>query len=283
MRVELAGHVLEALSVGGIETCFQIPSFDCCLDIGRCPPGAIARSRLLLTHAHMDHAAGLPYFVSMRAMNSMAPPRIYCPDGVRKDLQGILDLWAALDSEANRCELVGVGPGETFNLGGDRLASTFRSPHRVETIGYCLSRRRRKLKPAYHGLDGQEIGARAKRGESIYDESVVPEICFPGDTGIDVLVKSEAARKARLLLLECTFMGERPGRSWAHKGGHVHLEDIAERADLFENEAILLTHFSKRYKDTDIRRAVERSLPPHLLERVHLLLGDDPIRERRID
>lgn len=272
VRVELAGHTIEALSIGGIETCFQVPAFDCCLDIGRCPPGALGRSRLFLTHAHMDHAAGLPYYVSMRAMQGHPPPRVYCPAGVKARLQHILDLWTELDSDAARCQLFGVEPGQRIALGGDRQAIAFASPHRVETIGYCLTRQRRKLKSAFHGLDGPAIAERVRRGEEVHDVIEVAELCFPGDTGIEVVEREVLVRTARLLLLECTFLGERPGRKWAQAGGHVHLDDVIERSDLFENETILLTHFSKRYPPAEIRRVVAARLPPRLRDRVRLLL-----------
>jgi ribonuclease Z len=58
----------------------------------------------------------------------------------------------------------------------------------------------------------------------------------------------------------------------ARSKGHVHLDEIAERADLFENEALLFTHFSSRYQPYQIERALDRRLPPHLRERVHALL-----------
>ena len=272
MRVELGGQVLHAVSVGGIETCFQLPAFDCCLDIGRCPPGAVGRSRLFLTHAHMDHAAGLPYYVSMRAMQRLEPPKVYCPAGVAPILSEILDRWTLLDSNANRCTLVPSHPGDEIPIGGDAHVQAFRSPHRVETLGYAFYRRRRKLKAHLHGLDGQAIAARARAGEDIHDTVDRCELCFPGDTSIEVLESEPTVRQARLLLLECTFIGDRPQRSWVRQGGHVHLDDIAERAELFENEAILLTHFSRRYSPSEARAAVQARLPAHLAERVHLLL-----------
>ncbi|MEO1233996.1 MAG: MBL fold metallo-hydrolase [Myxococcota bacterium] len=272
IRIDAAGQVIHALSIGGIETCFEIPAYDCNLDIGRCPPGALRRNRLFLTHAHMDHAGGLPYYVSMRAMQGMRPPKVFCPASVRDELQSILELWSKLDSDATRCTLIGLEPGERLTLGGDKECLTFAATHRVDTLGYLLVRKRRKLKPDLRGLDGTAIAARAAAGEVIHDEVEVDEICFPGDTSIEVLEREPRIRQARLLLLECTFIGEKPGREWAGKGGHIHIEDIAERADWFENERLVLTHFSRRYSSQLIRETVERTLPPSLRERVQLLL-----------
>ena len=38
----------------------------------------------------------------------------------------------------------------------------------------------------------------------------------------------------------------------------------------FQNELIILSHFSTRYHDRQIRAAVERRFPPSLASRVHL-------------
>jgi ribonuclease Z len=88
-----------------------------------------------------------------------------------------------------------------------------------------------------------------------------------------VVVESEpTVTTARLLLLECTFIGHDVRPEVARSGGHIHLDDLAERASLFQNEAILLTHFSRRHRPEDIRDAVKQRLPRTLAERVHLLL-----------
>ncbi len=47
-----------------------------------------------------------------------------------------------------------------------------------------------------------------------------------------------------------------------HKFGHTHLDDIIERADRFQNELIILSHFSTRYHERQIKSAVERRMPP---------------------
>jgi ribonuclease Z len=96
----------------------------------------------------------------------------------------------------------------------------------------------------------------------------VPEIAFTGDTLIEVVEQEEVVRRARLLILECTFLDERVSVAESRAKGHVHLDEIAARAELFENEAILLTHFSPRYSSEEVRRLIREKLPPRLLERV---------------
>src|SRR5436190_1887717 len=129
MRLDVAGHLIEAHSEGGIETCFQVPAFDVCLDIGRCPPGATTRSTLLLTHGHIDHAAGLPYWISMRAMNGLAPPRVFVPKASHGAIARMLAAWTELQSNAEQCELIPLEPGAEIPVRGG-FARTFASPHR---------------------------------------------------------------------------------------------------------------------------------------------------------
>src|SRR5215470_2704635 len=116
-------------SSGRIETCFEIPAFDVCLDIGRCPPGAERRGTLLLTHAHIDHAAGLPYYVSMRALYHHARPKVYCPSESQPHLLQALAAWTSLQADTDRCNLVAVNPGDVIPLSHDAFARAFRSPH----------------------------------------------------------------------------------------------------------------------------------------------------------
>ena len=54
--------------------------------------------------------------------------------------------------------------------------------------------------------------------------------------------------------------------------GHTHLDEICANAELFQNEAILLVHFSARYKRDDILAALHEKLPPSLRDRVTPLL-----------
>jgi ribonuclease Z len=274
IRLDLTGLRIEALSVGGLETCFQIPSLDACFDIGRCPPGAGHQRNLLLTHTHIDHAAGIPYYVALRNLHGQSPPRIYCPAPSRDALATMLAAWSALDATAERCALIGVGPGDEIPLKGGCVAKVFRSPHRVPTVGYAIVRRVKKLRPELHGRPGPEIAALARSGEEVHTLEERTELCFPGDTRIEVVEREPLVRTARVLLLECTFCGPDVDVDHARRSGHVHLDQIAERAELFENEHLVLTHWSRRHAPAHIRAEVARRLPPDLLARTTLLLHD---------
>jgi ribonuclease Z len=130
------------------------------------------------------------------------------------------------------------------------------------------------LKPQYRELSHDEIrDLRAQIGDEVTDLVETPEIAFTGDTLIDVVEREEVVRKARVLVMEVTFVDNRISVAEARSKGHVHLLEVAERAALFENEALLFTHFSARYRDDEIVAALDRELPPKLRERVTPLLA----------
>ena len=157
-------------------------------------------------------------------------------------------------------------------IGGGRVAVPFRSPHRVPCQGYAIEGKRRKLLPEFAGLEGEEIRRLRQQGVTVSEEVDVVELAFTGDTVIDVVEREAAVRTARLLIMEVTFLDERVDVARARGSGHVHLDEVVERAELFENEAILFTHFSARYSPGEVRRIVSGRLPDCLRDRVHLLL-----------
>jgi ribonuclease Z len=169
--------------------------------------------------------------------------------------------------------LVPLGPGEEHVLPNQLVARPFRSPHSAPCQGYGIWSRREKLRPEFHGLPGPELARLRHAGERLSDTLEVPELAFPGDTLIEVVEREAVVREARVLLLECTFVDERVSVAECRAKGHVHLHEIAERAELFRNESILLTHFSARYHADDIVRALDQRLPPSLRARVTPLLG----------
>ena len=126
-----------------------------------------------------------------------------------------------------------------------------------------------KLRPEYQGFARQDLQRmREKEGIEITHPVDTPEVVFTGATRIDELAREEVVRKARLLIMEVTFLDDRVSVDLSRAKGHVHLDEVIERADLFENEAILFTHFSARYRPEEVRSILAERLPDGLRERV---------------
>jgi ribonuclease Z len=272
-RIELAGIEIRSLSVGGLETCHWLPRWKVAFDIGRCPLPVVDCRTVLFTHAHMDHMGGIAYHTATRALRRQPPPTYVVPPHCADDLARLFDVWRALDRSTMPHELVPLAPGGEHRLSNGMLARPFRSPHSAPCQGYGIWSVREKLRAEFHGRSGRELAELRRTGTVMTDTVETPELVFAGDTLVEVVEREEVVRRARVLVLECTFVDERVSVAECRAKGHLHLDELAERADLFQNEAILLTHFSARYGAHEILRALDARLPASLRARVTPLLG----------
>lgn len=274
--LRLADHDIDAISVGGLETCIQLPGWKLAFDIGRCPPGAIRQDRILCTHAHMDHLGGIAYYAATRDLVGLGPPTVWVPAENHQDVLDLFAVWRRLDKSDLPVDVRPCSPGDVIPLGPNRAARPFRSPHRVKCQGYALTSTRRRLAAALAGLPEAEVRARRLAGEEVSETVETVEVAFTGDSLIEVVEREHLVRTARLLVMEVTFLDERVSVEKSRSKGHIHLDEVVERAHLFENEALLFTHFSARYGRDDILRILDRRLPASLRDRVTPLLPDAP-------
>ena len=87
-----------------------------------------------------------------------------------------------------------------------------------------------------------------------------------------VAAASQAAGGQVILIMELTFVAPDHRKDKIHKFGHIHLDDIIERREMFKNQVVIASHFSTRYQTRQIRRTVERRLPDMLDGRLKLWL-----------
>src|ERR1700753_2798344 len=85
-------HVV-GYSVAGEESVIQVPELNVNFDIGKCPRPALTADYCLLTHGHIDHSAGIPYYLSQRFFQGMKPGTILCPAKIAKPLSAIIPSW----------------------------------------------------------------------------------------------------------------------------------------------------------------------------------------------
>ena len=136
-----------------------------------------------------------------------------------------------------------------------------------------------KLLPEHAGKHGSEIKALREAGTRVTATVEVPEVAFTGDTAADWIDRaadgSDAvaadALRAKLLICECTFVDDRCTPEDARAYGHTHVDELIERAAAFENESILLIHFSARYKADEIDARARGETPAGLARARHAL------------
>jgi len=252
-----------------METCIQLPHQKFCFDLGRCPWDATKLPNVFFTHTHTDHMGGIVIHVATRALKSAGVPTYYMPTEKVEDVKAVLTAWRKVDGAPMPCNIVGVSPGDEFPVSQNRFIRAFRAVHTTPALGYALIHRRKKLKPEYVGRPGAEIGALRQGGTEVTDDHDKVELVFCGDTTIDVLDREPWIYEAETLILEMTFVDDRVPRESARKHGHVHLEDVLDRAHLFQNTNLLFTHFSSRYKRVDIEEAFKRL--PEMHPEIHAL------------
>jgi ribonuclease Z len=150
--------------------------------------------------------------------------------------------------------------------------TVFDTQHTVASRGCVVWERRKKLKPEYQNLSGEQIRDLRYSGVEVSAEVRMPLVCYCGDTAPAGLDNNPIVYEARILITEVTFFRPEHRKERIHKFGHTHLDDFIERADRFKNELIILGHFSTRYHERQIRRAIEKRLPDSMRDRVEIWL-----------
>ncbi len=266
------GLTLEGYSRAAVQTYWRVPELKLGFDLGLQPWSFMTTPNWFVSHTHLDHIAALPVYVARRRLMKMKPPTIYLPASAVEPVERLLRAVERLDRGRLPVKLVGVEPGQEVELSRELVVSVHATKHTIPSLGFIVWERRKKLKPEFQNLSGEEIRDLRLSGIEVSAEIRLPKVAFLGDTAPAGLDACPDAYKAEILILEMTFVarGERP--EVIHKYGHMHLDDILARADRFENDWIVASHFSTRLHPDVIHKVVEKQLPEHLKSRVKIWL-----------
>jgi ribonuclease Z len=262
---------LAGVSVAGIETAIEVSSLRLVLDMGRCTSGAVNHPCVLLSHGHLDHIGAVAQHAARRALLKMSEGVYLVPAAVHAAVERLFNAAGELDGQSIPRRVVPLEPGQEFPLSADRFVRPFATFHRVPSQGYCIWERRHRLRPEFRGLPGAELGRLRNRGVTLDEPNDVPLLAFSGDTRIEAVEQTPELTAAETLVIETSFLDDRVSVPEARAMGHIHLDEVIARHDLFQNRDIVLTHFSARYGERDIDRALTR-LPDTLRPRVRAFL-----------
>jgi ribonuclease Z len=266
------GLTVEGYSRAAVQTYWRVPELKLGFDLGALPWSFMTTPNWFVSHSHLDHITALPVLVARRRMMKMEPPTIYLPAEAVEGVQLLLRALQRLDRGRMPVELVGLNPGDEVQLSRELVVKAFPTKHTIPSLGYLVWERRKKLKPEYHDLTGEQIRDLRLSGVEVSSELRIPKVAYLGDTapqGLDVL---DEIYQAEILILELTFVAPNERPALIHKFGHTHLDDLLARAARFENEVIIASHFSTRLHPEQIARIIERKLPDSLRGRLKVWL-----------
>jgi ribonuclease Z len=252
-------------SIAGEESVVQIPELNVCFDIGRAPYFALTSDIVCITHSHMDHLAGLAYYLSQRSFQGMQAGTVFVPREIERPVDAMLRAWRDVERQGTPYKLIPISAGQMYEVRRDFGIRAYQTHHGAPSLGYGLISIREKLKPELAGIPGPQLVERKKRGEEIQYRVEVPQVVYLGDTTAGTIFDEPDVQNAEILITECTFY-DSDHKAKAKAGRHLHVDQFAALVPKLKNKFIVLTHVSRR---TSIRRA------KHVLRK---MIGDEAMK-----
>lgn len=184
-----------------------------------------------ISHFHLDHVGGLLPFLfgtkyALETQNRKKPLRIFGAKGLRRLIEkfdGANDY--NLLAQPFPLEIVEVEPLEKFTILETVEAVALDTPHTPESL-------------AIHLRDAD-------------DKTLV----YTADTGFDKALGA-FARGADLLILECSFLNEKPVET------HLNLSEAMYLVRYAKPKKVVLTHFYPEWDAVDLAKEANKFSPP---------------------
>jgi ribonuclease Z len=270
-RIKIDELDIIGYSIAGEETVIAIPQLDICFDVGKAPDQIISINHILLTHGHMDHSAGFAYYLSHRNFCGQSPGTLLAPENLLPAIRDIISGWVRLDGNQLPVNLVGVKPGDEFQLKPNLIVRVFPTKHSRGSVGYTVIEKRKKLKTEYAGLTGPQIVELKKQGIVVDNPLEIPLVTYLGDTQYVDFSQLNYIAESKILIAECTFyVDEHAERALA--GRHMHISEFVELVCKLNNQHIVVTHTTQRTPMSQIRKILKDALPADKYDRTVLLM-----------
>jgi len=267
-----APYRIQGVSVAGEQAVVHVPELDLVFDIGLCPRPTLAAPTVALTHTHMDHVAGLPYWFSQRFFQRMpGTARCIVHEKMAEPLRRMMASWVDLERQKTPHEIVGIEPGQDVDLRQNLFLRAIEVSHTIPALAFVVMERRSKLREEFHGLSQERLRELRTQGTEITKTLEIPLVAYTGDTEPgDFLLRDEFLR-AQVVVSECTFF-EEEHRDRAKIGKHIHVEDLRPLLEAWTATDVVISHVSRRTLMPFARGRIEALVGPERSQRVHLLM-----------
>ena len=271
-QVKMDEFTLAGYSVAGEESVVVVPELDCVFDIGRCPHEAMTVNHVLLSHGHMDHAAGITYYFAQRDFQDIPCGMALVPASLMGPLKDLMVAWGRVEGHVPPHNFVPMRDGDEHEIRRGLWARAFTTHHIRGSLGFSIVEVRRKLKEQFVGLTGRQIVELKNKGVEIVNRVEHPLVAYLGDTAAGNYSDNPDIANARALLIECTFF-EDEHISRARAGKHMHVKDLPAVLEGMNNQHIVITHVTRRTAMAQARKILRELLPKDVLNRVTFLMS----------
>lgn len=261
------------LSLSGIRTSLAMPQLGLCFDVAQGFPFTLRLKKFFITHGHLDHAAGIPYIISQKAMNNESAPDFYMPPSLIAPMTEIMQAWEKIEKHTYRYHFHPVGVDSRIELNAQYEIRPFATVHRIESFGFSLIGKNKKLLSEFAGRSPQEIRKIKSCGVKVEQQQEQILVSFAGDSEIGFLDQNPQVRNAKILFLEATYLDDRKSVEHAKNWGHTHLDELIPRLGELECEKIVLMHLSSRYRTKEALEILSQRIPVEYQDRVILFPG----------
>ena len=275
-----APYRIQGVSVAGEQAVVHIPEFDLAFDIGLCPRPVLAAPTVALSHAHMDHVAGLPYWFSQRFFQKMpGTARCLVHSAMAEPLRRMMASWVDLERQRTPHEIVPIEPDGEFALKANLFVRAIEVSHTTPALAFVVIERRSKLREEFHGLSQDRLRELRAAGHEITRTMEIPLVAYTGDTEPGDFLFRDEFRNAKVVVSECTFF-EDEHRDRARIGKHLHIEDFRSLFEAWSAQDIVIVHVSRRTLMPFARTRIEEVAGQERAARVHLLMDHRTNRAR---
>lgn len=161
--------------------------------------------------------------------------------------------------------------------------------HIIKSLGYLVMQTRKKLKPEFSHLSGQELRQLSEQhGKDFLSyELRHPVLGYSGDTPVE---DGSKWNHTDILIHEATFLESgAPIKARGYGNKHSTLEEVMEMVSAISIGQLILGHFSSRYQPEEIDRAIKQQCEKYTISfpvrrilpgvTVHDVLSQPPLNQ----